>query len=993
MGEETVLVEGAVEGLARGPWPVEGVVFDEVDGTERGGGGGGGGGGGAVVTTITTTTTTTTTASATTFAGDVCTAWGFLAYFSSLLAIAPPTVDGLVAGLLPGVPPPGLFKVYSALLRLLQVDAEESKGMVGDDKASGGRHAASGGGHHHHPEGGKAAGRTQGAHSSHSRYTDAALLEEAWSWGFDVDCWRAHMNEATWTEICRQVCIAAGLGRRRPLRSRSQSGRTKSSATGVCQMGKLGEDMIVVPETGQVELRLPGRLVESSVKGACWMVLKDAGVEGLHVDEIAKRIQRTGLRDLRTSKTPETSVAGAMGRDALFERLAPGTYALSSVLRHHDTLLMGVKNGNGMEEVKDDETMMDQDRREEDREREEGDEEEQEEEQEEEEEEEEFEGEPSWLAKLMESSYEALSMEERASMLADLCHLCIDSMTVRLTLQRRYDEQQRIKRVKLDDDKVFQNLVKARKQVEAAEKARKDEHAAKVSAAKAAAEKEGRPFKEEDVPGMADNNSPTAEEALLAKKVVEAEDAVKKAALMSGLSAKEGTSVTDNLEEFNKERVERALKELQMSPIRIDPLGTDRRWNKYWRLAVKGGAGGDDAVPVESEVDRIYVEMADGSIKYIPDASSLDTFIKSLNDKGPRERALKASLLSIRGSVTMPAGALPVSNPTSSGSMNAPTLACDLTPCATEVVISEDVEAGYGGEARTTEDAIRRGILRVCSVLDEYHVVSAFDKEAFLARVPGAQSLVELRALLGDLEGGIKQACIHSDFKRDPLLVKGAWIPVGSEVATAAPGSSFADQMLSPGAKGSIASGTAPNRDAGRLAWLPLTTSSIALRLMSLDASIIYRNDTCGRQVMPGYRATQRPFPGAIDSVVESMYCINGGHVDAAYFAPFPYRLTFGPRMDYVFDLEQLKEDIEKGSDAPLKPLNHAQATSMTAAAHTTGRSGRGGRGGRSGSRGRGRGGRGRGRGGRGRGRGRGVLDLDLEDVSAMDASAGGTEN
>lgn len=50
------------------------------------------------------------------------------------------------------------------------------------------------------------------------------------------------------------------------------------------------------------------------------------------IAEIAKRIQKQGLRDLRTSKTPEASVAGGLSRDIVFTRVAPATYALQVLL-------------------------------------------------------------------------------------------------------------------------------------------------------------------------------------------------------------------------------------------------------------------------------------------------------------------------------------------------------------------------------------------------------------------------------------------------------------------------------------------------------------------------------------------------------------------------------------------------------------------------------------------------------------------------------------
>ena len=68
-------------------------------------------------------------------------------------------------------------------------------------------------------------------------------------------------------------------------------------------------------------------------------VLSDAGPAGLSLAEIAYRMQKQGLRDLKTTKTPEASIAGAMSRDAVFVRVAPSTFALQSVVTHQRKLL------------------------------------------------------------------------------------------------------------------------------------------------------------------------------------------------------------------------------------------------------------------------------------------------------------------------------------------------------------------------------------------------------------------------------------------------------------------------------------------------------------------------------------------------------------------------------------------------------------------------------------------------------------------------------
>ena len=103
-------------------------------------------------------------------------------------------------------------------------------------------------------------------------------------------------------------------------------------------MGTEGED-VVADEGGGLKLRMPLRFQHGTVKAAAWQVcashlaisthipwcvgaamqhahaaldeelgrqvLAEAGPAGLSTVEIAKRIQQQGLRDLRTSKTPE----------------------------------------------------------------------------------------------------------------------------------------------------------------------------------------------------------------------------------------------------------------------------------------------------------------------------------------------------------------------------------------------------------------------------------------------------------------------------------------------------------------------------------------------------------------------------------------------------------------------------------------------------------------------------------------------------------------
>ncbi len=63
-------------------------------------------------------------------------------------------------------------------------------------------------------------------------------------------------------------------------------------------------------------------------------MLAEVDADGINTTELARRIQRSGLRDLRSSKTPEASLAGALARDVIFCRVAPSTFALQAVVNY-----------------------------------------------------------------------------------------------------------------------------------------------------------------------------------------------------------------------------------------------------------------------------------------------------------------------------------------------------------------------------------------------------------------------------------------------------------------------------------------------------------------------------------------------------------------------------------------------------------------------------------------------------------------------------------
>lgn len=169
------------------------------------------------------------------------------------------------------------------------------------------------------------------------------------------------------------------------------------------------------------------------------------------------------------------------------------------------------------------------------------------------------------------------------------------------------------------------------------------------------------------------------------------------------------------------------------------------------------------------------------------------------------------------------------------------------------------------------------------SCTEDMMAAEAWQREAWLAQVAAAPDLVALRSALGALEAAVKLDCISPLFQRTPLLVKGAWLPVGElplsaasplcrtgpametcecqdcmlasamgavmtslclhgaggEVASALPGTNNEVQQL-PGKGGSPGSGAGEAGSGTALAWLPATAAALTLRLHSLAASLIY---------------------------------------------------------------------------------------------------------------------------------------------------------
>ncbi|XP_066312282.1 homeobox-DDT domain protein RLT2-like isoform X2 [Miscanthus floridulus] len=169
------------------------------------------------------------------------------------------------------------------------------------------------------------------------------IVEGAYAWGFNIRSWQRHLNLLTWPEILRQFALSAGFGPQLKKRMVEDSYYRNDNE------GHDGENVISTLRNGSAAVnaaakmkergytnrrRSRHRLTPGTVKFAAFHVLSLEGSKGLTILEVAEKIQKSGLRDLTTSKTPEASIAAALSRDAkLFERTAPSTYCVKSPYR------------------------------------------------------------------------------------------------------------------------------------------------------------------------------------------------------------------------------------------------------------------------------------------------------------------------------------------------------------------------------------------------------------------------------------------------------------------------------------------------------------------------------------------------------------------------------------------------------------------------------------------------------------------------------------
>ncbi|XP_059439894.1 homeobox-DDT domain protein RLT1 isoform X2 [Corylus avellana] len=250
--------------------------------------------------------------------GNLLMVWRFLITFVDVLKLWPFTLDEFVQAFhdydsrLSG-------EIHVALLKLIIKDIEDVARTPSTGLGMNQNGAANPGGGHPH------------------------IVEGAYAWGFDIRNWQRHLNPLTWPEIFRQLALSAGFGPQLKKRSitwsylhENDEGKGCEDIISTLRNGSAAENAFVIMQEKGLLLprRSRHRLTPGTVKFAAFHVLSLEGSKGLTVLELADKIQKSGLRDLTTSKTPEASISVALTRDAkLFERIAPSTYRVRAAYR------------------------------------------------------------------------------------------------------------------------------------------------------------------------------------------------------------------------------------------------------------------------------------------------------------------------------------------------------------------------------------------------------------------------------------------------------------------------------------------------------------------------------------------------------------------------------------------------------------------------------------------------------------------------------------
>ncbi|CAI9768373.1 unnamed protein product [Fraxinus pennsylvanica] len=158
-----------------------------------------------------------------------------------------------------------------------------------------------------------------------------ALLHSVEGQDFVLDFWQKSLNLLTWTEILRQVFVAAGFG----------------SKLGIAPKGSLNKEVNLMAKYG---------LVSGTLKGELFSILLTQGSSGMKVSEFAKSSLIVELNLVDTTHDLENLISAALSSDiTLFEKISSSGYRLriNAITKEEEVCPSDCEDFGSVDEISD----------------------------------------------------------------------------------------------------------------------------------------------------------------------------------------------------------------------------------------------------------------------------------------------------------------------------------------------------------------------------------------------------------------------------------------------------------------------------------------------------------------------------------------------------------------------------------------------------------------------------------------------------------------
>lgn len=241
----------------------------------------------------------------------------------------------------------------------------------------------------------------------------------------------------------------------------------------------------------------------------------------------------------------------------------------------------------------------------------------------------------------------------------------------------------------------------------------------------------------------------------------------------------------------SQQRAETIRHAEEVNAVRGEPLGADRRHNRYWHFGVPQ----DPNAAPDPSLGRILVEShEDGTWRLLGQAHQIEHLMLSLERKGAREGLLHAALARHQSAIQQGMPAYSIHMPPTLEEQSQQERShlyrehhnsiWSLLVQALPYLQGSDPATGLPipkGEASMLTK-LKADMLRVEAALPLSAMKDAtWNSDAWQAQVKGAHSMLQLRQALGELEMAVHEGFLWQGIAqpRQPLVVKGAWLPIG----------------------------------------------------------------------------------------------------------------------------------------------------------------------------------------------------------------------